>query len=168
MIVGTLGLNGTNPEYHHETGQRELEAAQEAALGINDFREKDAKYDENLGKILLNSEHTADHLRGHLDFGRSVLSRPNPNVGVYDNAPKTRPIVRLDLNHHRPQNLDSLTRSILLVLSSPQPFLLAVCDLKPPTPSTTARICLFPGTVLLTPTLNLYVLHYDVWPFIIP
>ena len=122
MIVGTLGLNGTNPEYHHETGQRELEAAQEAALGINDFREKDAKYDENLGKILLNSEHTADHLRGHLDFGRSVLSRPNPNVGVYDNAPKTRPIVRLDLNHHRPQNLDSLTWSILLVLSSPHPF----------------------------------------------
>ena len=96
MVISTLGLDGgINPEYRHEINQRELEAAQdELELGIHmDFREKDAKYDENLGKILLNSEHTADHLRGHLAFERSSVMRPNPDVAIYDNAPRTRPIV---------------------------------------------------------------------------
>ena len=54
------------------------------------WKEKVSHYEQSLGKIVLNSRQ--DHLRGH-DKARHAFARPNPDVAVYDNAPRTRPIV---------------------------------------------------------------------------
>lgn len=54
------------------------------------YREKLLNYERSLGKMVVNSQH--DHLRGH-DTARLAFGRPNPDIEIYDNAPRTRPIV---------------------------------------------------------------------------
>lgn len=87
-----------------------IESDVEAGEDKLSWKEKEQNYEHNLGKIVLNSDQ--DHLKGH-NTARQAFRRPDPTIEIYDNAPRTRPVVFVGPSKVGCPVTDQLQRALL-------------------------------------------------------